>query len=113
MSPCSLKHWWASHQCQPAPNVRFSLPINDGRISMRRTPGRLDGLTKDRGPWLRDESVKRSMVVVSRRGGVMTKAEWSACTEPTSMLDFLEGKVSERKLRLLACAMVRHVPITR
>jgi hypothetical protein len=53
------------------------------------------------------------MVVVSRRSGVMTEAEWSACTEPTSMLDFLEDKASERKLRLLACAIVRHVPITR
>jgi hypothetical protein len=43
----------------------------------------------------------------------MTEAEWSVCMEPTSMLDFLQNKVSERKLRLLACAIVRHVPITR
>jgi hypothetical protein len=43
----------------------------------------------------------------------MTEAKWSVCTEPTPMLDFLEDKVSERKLRLLACAIARHVPITR
>src|SRR5438309_8380577 len=47
------------------------------------------------------------------RRGAMTEAEWSVCTEPTPMLDFLGDEVSERELRLLACAIVRHVPITR
>ena len=34
----------------------------------------------------------------------MTEAEWRACADPTPMLQFLRGKVSERKLRLFACA---------
>ena len=39
----------------------------------------------------------------------MTEAEWLACTNPKPMLEFLEGKVSERKLRLFACACCRKV----
>jgi hypothetical protein len=38
----------------------------------------------------------------------MTQAEWLACTEPQKMLDFLRGKVGERKLRLFACAWCRY-----
>jgi hypothetical protein len=34
---------------------------------------------------------------------------WSSCEEPASMLRFLHGKVSERKLRLLACAFCRGI----
>lgn len=39
----------------------------------------------------------------------MTEAEWLAATEPAFLLVFLRGKVSERKLRLFACACCRHV----
>jgi len=44
----------------------------------------------------------------------MTEAEWLACAHPEPMLQFLRGSVSERKLRLFACACVRrgwHLPI--
>lgn len=34
----------------------------------------------------------------------MTSAEWMACSDPPPMLEFLRGKVSERKLRLFSTA---------
>jgi hypothetical protein len=37
----------------------------------------------------------------------MTEAEWLACTDPTPMLEFIRGKASDRKMRLLGCAVCR------
>src|SRR5262245_28414862 len=39
----------------------------------------------------------------------MTEGEWVASRDPEAMLRFLRGKVSERKLRLFACACCRRV----
>jgi hypothetical protein len=39
----------------------------------------------------------------------MTEAEWLACTDSPSMLAFLRDSASDRKLRLFACAWLRHV----
>lgn len=35
----------------------------------------------------------------------MTEAEWLAVTDPTPMLEFLEGRTSDRKLRLAAASL--------
>lgn len=37
----------------------------------------------------------------------MTESEWLDCGSPMSMLDFLSGKMSTRKMRLFACACCR------
>src|SRR4051794_40922097 len=39
----------------------------------------------------------------------MTESEWLTCTDPTPMLQFLRGRVNERKFRLFACACVRRI----
>jgi hypothetical protein len=39
----------------------------------------------------------------------MDEAAWLACNDPRLMLQFLRGKVSDRKLRLFACAYCRVV----
>ena len=41
----------------------------------------------------------------------MTEQEWRDCGDPQKMLEFLRdnGRVSERKLRLFACACARRL----
>jgi hypothetical protein len=39
----------------------------------------------------------------------MGESQWITCPEPEPMLDFLQGNITQRKLRLLACAACRYV----
>jgi hypothetical protein len=39
----------------------------------------------------------------------VTEQEWQECTDPTPMLEFLRGKVTDRKLRLFACGCCRRI----
>ena len=38
----------------------------------------------------------------------MTASEWRTCGDPLAMLAYLQGRASDRKLRLFACGCCRH-----
>lgn len=42
-------------------------------------------------------------------GKAVTESDWACCTDLRTMLNFLRGKASDRKLRLFACAACRSV----
>src|SRR4051794_6972864 len=46
---------------------------------------------------------------IGSRGPAMTEAEWLTSTDPAPMRKFMKGKVSDRKVRLLAIACCRSV----
>ena len=58
---------------------------------------------------LKRDDISLQDAVKLRRKCRMTEVEWVASTDPDSMLSFLEGKTSERKLTLYSCAMQRVV----
>src|SRR5262245_6634951 len=72
------------------------------RMPRRRHPAYIRGpLRHVRGCWAVD--------LLLGRGDAMTEAEWLACTDPEQMLRFVYGRVSNRKLRLFACACSRRI----
>ncbi len=36
----------------------------------------------------------------------MTRRDWERCNDPKQMLEFLVGKVGDRKMRLFACELL-------
>jgi hypothetical protein len=42
-------------------------------------------------------------------GNDVTETEWNSCTDPNSMLEFIQNRASERKLRLFGAACCRRV----
>jgi hypothetical protein len=46
-----------------------------------------------------------------REGVAMTESEWMECTDPIPMVEFLRGKVSDRKLRLFVSAICGGVDV--
>src|SRR5580698_10608161 len=48
------------------------------------------------------------------RNSVMNEAEWFACDEPETLLEFVRSQTTPRRCRLLAASFCRHVlPLTR
>lgn len=59
--------------------------------------------------WGSSELARRPGLRIVFSSSIMTEGEWNTCTDSRPMLKFLQGKASERKLRLFACACCRSV----
>jgi hypothetical protein len=65
-----------------------------------------DDLTETMGQEKIGENWNTS-IIPRRRSAAMTEKEWLECSEQAEVLEFLHGRVSDRKLRLYAIACVR------
>src|SRR5262249_27220788 len=48
-------------------------------------------------------------VMLRQRRRAMTESQWLTCEDPIPMVEYLKGKVSDRKVRRLACASCQMV----
>src|SRR4051812_20797845 len=60
------------------------------------------------GPQVEERAELRSSAEDGFR--CMNETDWLACKDPRPMLEFLNERATDRKLRLIACAIVRDAP---
>src|SRR4051794_28318440 len=95
----------ASWKCSAASAPR-SEPTSSGGCAPaagRFTPA--DPGRQQRAPWT--GTPEAITLHTAEEDKTVTEAEWLACADPTRMLEFLRGKINERKLRLFSCACCR------
>jgi hypothetical protein len=80
---------------------RFGYDLRQAKEVMRQAEGNAASLAEH------EEGIATALEQILER--CMTESEWLQCAAPSPMLDAWGHRVSERKLRLLACASCRRI----